>query len=835
MPWRNGAAVVLLAGIVAAAVLVVPAGGGGVPPPSPTRLQAAVAWNGLVGGERRPVDAGQRVLVVLTAFSLADRVQRAGGLASDADERRWSSVAAAAQEQFISNLARAGVYVRPEFRYTRTVNAFSAILDPRAIALVERTPGVRGVYPVRAAYPASIGLGAVRQAVARAPRPGVRLAGFGGRGVTVALLDTGVDPNTPYLHGRVLPGIDIVGDGDDAAPGTKPSDRDAVESHGTEMAGLLVGAGGPHGLTGVAPAATVLPIRVAGWQPDAQDGYTIYSRTDQLLAGLERAVDPDGNGDAHDAVRLALVPLVEPFAAFSDGPLARAALGATRLDTLVVAAAGNDGPGGPAFGTVGGPAGAPGALAVGAVDTNRLGAEARVVVRTGLDVLFDRLVPLVGSARPHGTMELASAGPGKTGFLRKGLSLVAGRAAVAPAGDDPAATVRAAADAGAVAVVLHGRGVAPGAIGVDERIGVPVVTLPNRVARVLVTDPDALLVIAAPRTTRGSGTATAPFSSWGYAFDGGIKPDLVAPGVGLATAEPGVAPDGGSVFRTVSGSSVAAAVVAGAAALLAESRPEADADALRGLLVGSAAPLAESPLPAQGAGVVDVARAASGELIAEPSALAFGRGAREGFRGNAVVRVRNLSSRQLTVYASAGAQSKSRVRVAVSPARFVLDPGTSAKVSVRTPPVTVARGDSQSGTLTFTPVSGAPIRVPWSVVLRPAGGLLGPLVLSQRAFKPSETRPAVLVVTAGRVLRSSAGNSVLPVLRLDVELWTRNGKRLALLTRLRDLLPGRYAIGLTGHGTKGKVLKPGPYSLRVLAWPTGGGPPSTRSIDFRIR
>jgi subtilisin family serine protease len=835
MPWRSGLCVAVLAGLVATAVLMVPAGGGGTPPPTPTRLQAAAAWNGLVGGARAPVDAGQRVLVVLRAFSLADRVQRAGGLASDADERRWTSVAAAAQEQLISNLSRAGVYVRPEFRYTRTVNAFSAILDPRAIALVERTPGVVGVYPVRAAYPASIGPEAVRRAVAGAPRPGVRLAGFSGSGVTVALLDTGVDPNTPYLHGRVLPGLDIIGAGKDASPQAKPGEPDAVEAHGTEMAGLLVGAGGPRGLSGVAPAANVFPIRVAGWQPDARSGYTIYSRTDQLLAGLERAVDPDGNGDAHDAARVALIPLVEPFAAFSDGPLARAVLGATRLDTVVVAAAGNDGPGGPAFGTVGGPAGAPGALAVGAIDTGRPVSEVRVVVRTGLNVLFDRLVPLAGSVVPRGTLQLVSAAPRGTRFLRRGLSLVAGRAAVVPAGDDPVATVQAAADAGAAAVVLHGRGVAPGALGVDARIGVPVVTLPNAIAHVLVTDPNALVVIAAPRAIRGSETATAPFSSWGYAFDGGIKPDLVAPGVGLATSEPGTAPDGGTVFRTVSGSSVAAAVVAGAATLLAEARPEADAETLRGLLVGSASPLAETSPAGQGAGIVDVGRAAAVELVAEPSALAFGRGAREGFRGNAVVRVRNVSTRQLTVYASAGAQSQSQVRVAVSPTRFVVDPGTSARVTVRTPPVTVARGDSQSGTLTFTPVSGTPIHVPWSVVLRPAGGLLGPLVLSRPAFKPSETRPAVVIVTAGRVLRSRAGNTVVPVLRLDIELWTRSGKRLALLTRLRDLLPGRYAIGLTGRGTNGKVLKPGAYTLRVLAWPTAGGAPSERSVDFRIR
>ena len=58
----------------------------------------------------------------------------------------------------------------------------------------------------------------------------------------------------------------------------------------------------------------------------------------------------------------------------------------------------------------------------------------------------------------------------------------------------------------------------------------------------------------------------------------------------------------------------------------------------------------------------------------------------------------------------------------------------------------------------------------------------------------------------GRVLRTADGNTVVPVLRLDVELWTDDGKRLGLLTRLRDLLPGRYAIGLTGHAPGGKVL-----------------------------
>jgi len=49
-----------------------------------------------------------------------------------------------------------GVVVQPEFSYTRTVNGFSAAFDARGIALLERAADVAGVYPVRAAYPASL-------------------------------------------------------------------------------------------------------------------------------------------------------------------------------------------------------------------------------------------------------------------------------------------------------------------------------------------------------------------------------------------------------------------------------------------------------------------------------------------------------------------------------------------------------------------------------------------------------------------------------------------------------------------------------------------------------
>ena len=63
----------------------------------------------------------------------------------------------------------------------------------------------------------------------------------------------------------------------------------------------------------------MLPIRVAGWQPAADGRNLVYGRSDQLIAGLDRAVDPNGDGDTHDAVRVALIGVTEPYAAFAEG------------------------------------------------------------------------------------------------------------------------------------------------------------------------------------------------------------------------------------------------------------------------------------------------------------------------------------------------------------------------------------------------------------------------------------------------------------------------------------------------------------------------------------
>ena len=220
-----------------------------------------------------------------------------------------------------------------------------------------------------------------------ASRPDVSLPGSNGRGVTIALLDTGVDANHPYVLGQVSSGYDVVGNTRDTSARPSPEDPTRLERHGTQMAGLLVGSEGPGKMNGVAPGATVLPIRVAGWQREASGRWAVYGRTDQLIAGLERAVDPNLDGVALDAARIALVGVAEPFAAFEDSPSARAVAGALRLDTLVVAPAGNDGLAGPGYGSISGPGGSRAALTVGAADLRDSSASVRVVARVGLGVL----------------------------------------------------------------------------------------------------------------------------------------------------------------------------------------------------------------------------------------------------------------------------------------------------------------------------------------------------------------------------------------------------------------------------------------------------------------
>src|SRR5581483_4746917 len=569
---------------------------------------------------------------------------------------------------------------------------------------------------------------------------------------------------------------------------------------------------------------------VAGWQPDATGRDVVYGRSDQLVAGLERAVDPNGDGDTHDAVRVAALGVAEPFAAFADAPEAQAVAGATALDTLVVAPAGDDGPAGPSFGSIAGPGGAPAALTVGASDGRAAQPAARVVLRRGLDVVYAATLPVLGTAAPTHSAALQVGAPGTAAgepltardfFDRRGLSLVAGRAALVAAGDDPAAAAAAAAAAGAKAVLLYAPALPAGPLDLPADVDVPVVAVPAG---------PALALLAARKLGVGVGVALgavrpganedagrlAVFSSRGLAFDGLVKPDVVAPGVGLLTAAPGEAVAGEPSFATVNGTSAAAAIVAGAAALLAQARPALPAAALKSLLVGYARDVAAATRAAQGAGAVDVGRSAAGELVADPVSLAFGRWSSAGWRSRQMLVVRKAAARLLVV-----------------PGRLTLAPGASATVAVTASARTRPRAELAAGELRLTPAGGQALRVPWAIDFSRPAALLTKVVLGEPRFAPSDTRPALLDVRIGR-LAARGRVEITPAARLELLLYDGRGRLLGLLTRQRDLLPGTYRFALTGRGPAGARLPPGRYELRLRAWPTVAAPASAASVRFRI-
>ena len=843
----------LPAALLAAAALLLAAGSQGAQSPTPAVVGAS-AWRGFVDGGRSEVAVGQRVIVVLRYASLAQRVARAGGRASESQMRRWTAAALAGQKQIAARLSREGVQVVPEFVYTRTVNGFSAALDARGLALLERDPDVVGVYPVRISYPAAVPAGALRS---REYGPGsgrraqVRLPGLDGAGITIALLDTGVDPTHPYLRGRLLEGIDVLDAEGRGVAHSNPQDSSQVEQHGTQAAGLLIGRGGPGELHGAAPEASLLPIRVAGWQPTAAGTFAVYGRTDQVLAGLERAVDPDADGSALDAARIAVIGVAEPFAAFSDGPLARAAAGALRLDTLVVAPAGNEGPAGPGYGSVGGPGGAPAALTVGAADGRVRTSFARVVVRAGLRVLLDRELPLGGAADDRQALALEVVRPAAEArpepdvdplarfFDEDGFSLVAGRAALLARSSSPADAGRGAADAGAAAVLVDGV-VPAGALGVDERLGIPVIGLPTEVARAareaLAQGVPVQVSLGAPSWEDNDDRGRiAPFSSHGLAFGGGIKPELAAPGVELLTADVGRTDGRLPRYGTMSGSSAAAALVGGAAALVVQARPELDAEALKGVLVGTAVPLRGTPSAAQGAGLVDAGAAAVAEVAAAPATVAFGAALTRGSTSVRRVRIRNVTNRRLRVSVAAEAEGIAGVSVTVRPRRLLLRAGAERELELTARVAFLPRGlGAITGAARVEVAGGGEIAIPWAVTLPPGPEpLLTDVRLSTASFRASDRAPAVLTVRAGSVQDRDGRAQLRPLTRLDVELW-RGPQRLGLLARLRNVLPGSYAFGVTGRGPRGGTLARGVYRLRILAIPPAGSGEAA-SVRFRIR
>ncbi|HEY8473819.1 MAG TPA: type VII secretion-associated serine protease mycosin [Natronosporangium sp.] len=197
-------------------------------------------------------------------------------------------------------------------------------------------------------------------------------------GVTVAVIDTGVDDDHPQLDGRVLAGQDLI----EEEPG--PDGRTDCNGHGTAVASII--AAGPSdevGFVGLAPGAEILPFRVSVQQVETDDRGEEQQRErippEPVAEAIRLATD---QGARVINISIAFYfSSVEPIRILED-----AVNYALERDVVVVAAAGNrkreDGPPDPpAY-----PAMFPGVVSVGALQSDG----ARLVetyVGPGVDLL----------------------------------------------------------------------------------------------------------------------------------------------------------------------------------------------------------------------------------------------------------------------------------------------------------------------------------------------------------------------------------------------------------------------------------------------------------------
>jgi membrane-anchored mycosin MYCP len=167
-----------------------------------------------------------------------------------------------------------------------------------------------------------------------------------GFGITVAVLDSGVDGRHPRLKGRVAAGFDAL------APKGGPANSDCLGT-GTQVAGVIAADRAAEiGFVGLAPLSTILPVRVL-----AGDGFGPPSvRPDVLARGIVWAVENGAD----------VIDVAAPT--YTDDPGVRAAVARARdKGVLIVAAVGElDGAGGGERTPY--PAAYPGVLGVGAID-----------------------------------------------------------------------------------------------------------------------------------------------------------------------------------------------------------------------------------------------------------------------------------------------------------------------------------------------------------------------------------------------------------------------------------------------------------------------------------
>lgn len=252
------------------------------------------------------------------------------------------------QQTFIKNALPSDISVSN--RLMRVVNAIVVQGDEDKILALSKLPSVKRVIkskPVRKFLAESVPM---IKADKVWERKGPRGNNLTGKGIVVAVIDSGVDYNHNDLGGCIGNGCKVIGGYDFVDSDADPMD---VDGHGTHVAGIVAANGG---VVGVAPDASILAVRVLDSEGN---GFNT-----QTVEGIEYAVDPDGDPSTDDGADIINLSLGGPGDA--DDIVSSAVDAATAAGVVVVAAAGNNG----SYYDIGkhSPASARTAITVGSVD-----------------------------------------------------------------------------------------------------------------------------------------------------------------------------------------------------------------------------------------------------------------------------------------------------------------------------------------------------------------------------------------------------------------------------------------------------------------------------------
>ena len=519
------------------------------------------------------------------------------------------------RERIFKELEQLGTVADVTYEYDQVFSGFSIELPKNEIGHLLSINGVKAVYPneeyeVSDANLIDFGehLPEMMETAPYIESHEAWDAGYTGEGVTVAVIDTGVDythPDLSHAFGDYL-GWDFV-DNDPDPQETLIEDvvnpEDAT-NHGTHVGGTIAANGD---LVGVAPDATLLAYRVLG--PGGRGS------TDHIIAAIERAVE-----DGADIMNLSLgASLNNP-----DYPTSLALDTAMAEGVVAVTSNGNDGPN---DWTVGSPGTSREAISVGATQLPYNVFNASLDTPSGYNYSStgvmgfpteQALTSLDGE-----TFEFVHAGLGSVAEFNS--VDVAGKIALISRGELPFVEKAInAANAGAVGAIIYNN-----VLGDQPEIpGMAVPTL-------MVSLEDGQTLLSELETGNNTlevsiefshlvNETIADFSSRGPVMDNWmVKPDVVAPGVNIVSTVPG------GYYASMQGTSMSAPHVAGAAALILEAHPDWSVEFVKASLMNTAERLTDPdgnvyPHNAQGAGSVRVLQAIEAETLILPGSHSFG-------------------------------------------------------------------------------------------------------------------------------------------------------------------------------------------------------------------